>query len=149
MDVMMGAGAPLDCNHGEQKGGICVCDSGWGSSGIDSNIQEHWCDVLDSSNMQISTGPVELSYIQELTAIIVSSSTLCSITMMLQVPNKLVCVYVLVCHKALTDRLTGPLCGESATASGLGHTGRLPLLSTQVLRQVQYHRTKENNIVTY
>ena len=75
MDVMMGEGAPLDCNHGEQKGDICMCDPGWGSSGIDSNMYEHWCDVLDGSNIQISTGPIELNYVQELLAIIVSSST--------------------------------------------------------------------------
>ena len=72
MDVMLGQGAPLDCNHGEQKGDICVCDPGWGSSGIDSHMQEHWCDVLDGSNVQISTGPIELNYVQELLAIIVS-----------------------------------------------------------------------------
>jgi hypothetical protein len=75
LDVMLGAGAPLDCNHGIQKGDVCLCDPGWVSSGLDSKQHVHWCDVLDDTNHQISTGPIRLSYIQELCAIIVSSTT--------------------------------------------------------------------------
>ena len=71
VDAMMGS-TPLDCNHGEQSGDMCVCDSGWASSGIDSKMQEHWCDVRDSSNIQFITGPTRLTYIQELTLILVS-----------------------------------------------------------------------------
>ena len=71
MDAAMGF-APLDCNHGVQQGDFCVCDEGWASSGIDSKDQEHWCDVRDSSHIPFNTGPIRLTYIQELTAIIVS-----------------------------------------------------------------------------
>ena len=72
VDAMMGSTVPLDCNHGQQSGDLCACDSGWSSSGIDSHMQEHWCNVRDSSNVQYTTGPKRLTYIQELTLIIVS-----------------------------------------------------------------------------
>ena len=72
LDAMMGSTTPLDCNHGEQEGDLCVCDEGWASSGIDSNLQEHWCDVMDGSSVPFSTGPKRLSYAQEVTAVIVS-----------------------------------------------------------------------------
>ena len=71
VDATMGF-APLDCNHGVQQGDFCVCDEGWASSGLDSKDQEHWCDVRDGSHIPFDTGPIRLTYIQELTAIIVS-----------------------------------------------------------------------------
>lgn len=79
----------LDCNHGEQDGNVCVCDEGWASSGLDSKDQEHWCDVRDSTGIPVDTGPIRLTYIQELSAIIVSSHTtwLCS-----KCNNILVCI---------------------------------------------------------
>lgn len=124
LEASLGEGAPLDCNHGRQKGDICLCDSGWGSSGIDSNLQEHWCDVLDDSNLQYSTGPIQLTYLQELIAIIVSSNlfhlqhfyTTCTTKLLTQfllayffpltiwillefkiVPQLLCCIYILWC----------------------------------------------------
>lgn len=61
----------LDCNHGTQEEDTCVCDEGWTSSGLDSNDQEHWCDVRESKGF-FDTGPIELGYLQEIATIIVS-----------------------------------------------------------------------------
>lgn len=63
----------LDCNHGTQDEDVCVCDEGWTSSGVDSNDQEHWCDVMKGSGW-FDTGPIELGYLQEIATIIVSST---------------------------------------------------------------------------
>lgn len=64
----------LDCNHGTQNEDTCVCDQGWTSSGLDSNDQEHWCDVRESKGL-FDTGPIELGYLQEIATIIVSSTS--------------------------------------------------------------------------
>ena len=90
LDATMGF-APLDCNHGVQQGDFCACDEGWASSGIDSKDQEHWCDVRDSSQLPVNTGPKRLTYIQELTAIIVSSISISQyiVTIATHVVNKL------------------------------------------------------------
>lgn len=64
----------LDCNHGTQDEDVCVCDQGWTSSGVDSNDQEHWCDVREGKRL-FDTGPIELGYLQEIATIIVSSTS--------------------------------------------------------------------------
>ena len=74
----------MDCNHGIQAGPFCTCDTGWISSGLDHNLEQHWCDVRIVGPGTMNTGPRKLSTMQAIIAIFVSLRCVCVIIIIVE-----------------------------------------------------------------